>query len=120
MSKEQVQYETVSPCQDRTTRDWYAWINKIPPKPDDFHVVGEIEVPNPGVFAVLTKKVPQGINPKILLLDLLLIQKPGIWPQVITSIQVRFDAIVTGNVYEEVNIFCAGDDLVRIPVEEVS
>ena len=23
------------------TRDWYAWINLMPPKPDDFHVVGE-------------------------------------------------------------------------------
>lgn len=44
------------------TRDWYAWINLMPPKPDDFHVVGEVFVSNQGVQAQLCVKEPQGIN----------------------------------------------------------
>ena len=24
------------------TRNWYAWINTMPPKPDDFHIIGEV------------------------------------------------------------------------------
>ena len=52
---------------------WYARINMMPPPPDDFHVIGEVEVANPGVKAELTKRIPQGINQKILLLDLHLV-----------------------------------------------
>ncbi|HJU40844.1 MAG TPA: hypothetical protein VJ724_14835, partial [Tahibacter sp.] len=76
------------------TRNWYAWINKMPPPPDDFHVVGEVEVPNPGIEALLTVRSPQGINPDILLLDLHLFQKPGVWPQVVTWVQARYDKVL--------------------------
>ena len=63
------------------TRNWYAWINTMPPKPDDFHIIGEVFVGNPGVEALLTPKQPQGINPRIFLLDLHLIQKPECGPK---------------------------------------
>ena len=76
------------------TRNWYAWINTMPPKPDDFHIIGEVFVGNPGVEALLTPKQPQGINPRIFLLDLHLIQKPGMWPQVMTWVQARYDFII--------------------------
>jgi hypothetical protein len=53
------------------TRNWYAWINIMPPRPlHSFHVSGEVLVGNPGVEAFLTVKEPQGINGDILLLDL--------------------------------------------------
>ena len=34
---------------------------------------------------------PQGINPAILMLDLHLVQKPGMWPQVLAVAHARYD-----------------------------
>lgn len=65
-------------------KDWHAWLNAMPPKPDDFHVAGDVFVSNPGIIASLTMRAPQGINPTILILDLNLIQRSGMWPQVMT------------------------------------
>ena len=99
------------------TRDWYAWNDTMPPKPDVFHVVGEVQVPNPGVDVMLVPRNPQGINPKILLLDIHLSQRPGIWPQVVVWKQARYDK--TNAVYESVQIFFGDDTIVNIPVDIV-
>lgn len=98
---------------------WYAWINMMPPPPDDFHVIGEIEVANPGVKAELTKRIPQGINQKILLLDLHLVQQPGMWPQVMTSATARYDQILTPKSvhFEQVQIFYMGSVIATLDVE---
>ena len=108
------------PCADLQSRDWYAWINRMPPPPDDFHVTGEVLVANPGVEPLLTPKEPQGINPKILLMDLLLCQKPGIWPQVLTWKAVRYDKVRPGVDYEQVQVFCGDRVIADIPVQIVS
>ena len=104
------------------TKDWYAWVNLMPPKPDDFHVIGEILVGNPGIQAQLSVKEPQGINPNILLLDLHLVQQPGLWPQVMTWVQVRYDKILTPRSprFEQVDIFFDGTSIgPLISVDEV-
>lgn len=103
------------------TKDWYAWINAQPPKPDDFHVVGKVLVGNPGVLAQLSVKHPQGINPDILLLDLHLVQQPGVWPQVLTWKQARFDEVLTSSSpsYTNVEVFFDGESIANIPVETV-
>lgn len=106
-------------CQGVETRDWYAWNNKMPPKPDDFHVVGEVQVANPGIEVSLIPRVPQGINPKILLMELHLRQLPGFWPQVLTLKQVRYDKILVNSDYESVNIFCGSEIIADITVENV-
>jgi len=101
-------------------RDWYAWIDVMPPPPNHFHVVGEVFVANPGVEAVVAVKEPQGTNPAILLLDLHLTQKPGMWPQVMTWIQARYDKTLTpvGPRYAEVQVFGSDGLLARMPVNE--
>jgi hypothetical protein len=103
------------------TRDWYAWINRMPPPPDDFHVIGEVEVGNPGIEAILCPKVPQGINPEILLLDLHLVQRPGQWPDVVTWAQARYDKIfVSGSTaYTDVEVFHKGEVIASIKVESI-
>ncbi|MCR9118629.1 MAG: META domain-containing protein [bacterium] len=106
-------------CKGVETRDWYAWNNKMPPKPDDFHIVGEVEVVNPGIEVSLIPLVPQGINPRILLMGLHLRQLPGIWPQVLTSKQVRYDKVMVDSDYESVTIFCGGDIITSISVETI-
>ena len=37
---------------------------------------------------------PQGINPAILMLDLHLVQKPGMWPQVLAVAHARYDRVL--------------------------
>lgn len=59
------------------------WNDTMPPKPDTFHMVGEVQVPNPGVEVLLAPRTPQGINPQTLLLTLLLVQRAGVWPQLV-------------------------------------
>ena len=101
------------------TRNWHAWNNQMPPKPDDFHIVGEVDVPNPGVDVELLARVPQGGNPQIFLSDLIMVQRPGIWPQVITTKQVRYDKVLVNSVYTEVNVFLSEKPIAKISVETV-
>ena len=86
------------------TRDWKAWNDLMPPKPDYLHVIGEIEVPNPGVEPLLRPSEPQGRNPLILILDLYLCQMPGMWTQALTWKPVRFDTEIDGSGYTQVHI----------------
>lgn len=111
---------TTMSCDGVTTRDWRAWVNLMPPKPDDLHVVGEVLVPNPGVEPLLTPRIPQGINPAILMLDLLLLQRGGIWPQVLVWRTARYDKIVEGVPYEQVQVMCGSDTLATVAVETIS
>lgn len=99
--------------------NWYAWIDLMPPPPNHFHVVGDVMVANPGVDVFLTPKVPQGINPTILLLDLILIQRPGFWPQVLTIKQARFDKVMKDNLYKSVVVFSGDEAIAEMPVDEI-
>ena len=99
------------------TRDWNAWNDLMPPKPDEFHVVGEVQVPNPGVDVLLAPRLPQGINPRILLLDLILIQRPGNWTQLLVWKQARYDKLNAK--YESVQIFFGADVIATMPVDIV-
>lgn len=75
-------------------RKWAAWVNAMPSKPAELHVVGEVEFPHPGWHGYLRERVPQGINPTILMLDLVLVEQPGIWPEVMTWRAVGFHKAV--------------------------
>ncbi len=106
-------------CSGITTRDWYAWLNLMPPGPCQLHVSGEIQVPNPGVDPLITPREPQGINPAVFLLDLYLVQRPGLWPDVLVWKQVRYDKVLPSKQeYSEVQIFCGDIVIATIPVQE--
>lgn len=70
-----------------------------------YYVAGEVCVPNPGIEAKLRYRVPQGTNPKILMLNLVLIQRPGIWPQVETLVSARYIRMGKPGQYTEVDIY---------------
>jgi len=76
-------------------RNWHAWLDTMPPKPNTLHVAGDVVVGNPGVHAVLSMREPQGINPTILILDLHLVQQPGNWPQVVSCASAKFERIIS-------------------------
>lgn len=103
------------------TRDWHAWLNAMPPGPESFHVTGEVLVGNPGVLAQLSVKHPQGINSDILLLDLNLVQQPGMWAQVMTWAQARFDKTLPPKCarYKHVEIFYNNEKIAEMPVQIV-
>ncbi|GGK29679.1 hypothetical protein [Salinarimonas ramus] len=76
------------------TAQWAAFLNKMPPPPDNFYVVGAVTVGNPGVRPVLTA-AEDALGPDgTLQLDLHLVQEPGMWPMVITTKDVRYDRVV--------------------------
>lgn len=99
-------------------RDWHAWLNTMPPKPDEFHVAGDVLVSNPGVQPILTIREPQStsINPTILILDLNLVQQPGMWPQLMTCAPVRLDRVMPPKAesYQAVEIYSQGEKIAFI------
>ena len=108
------------PCNKETrTRHWYAWLDLTPPTPDHLRVTGEVFVANPGVEARLVPHEPQGINPRILMLDLLLCQKPGIWPQHFVWTRAKFKRTGRNLRYDQVDILCGDQIIASIPVEDV-
>lgn len=106
-----------SPSQPATV--WRATINKMPPPPDVLHVRGHVEVANPGVDVVLNRRNPQGTNPTILLLDLVLVQQPGEWPQVVVTKLATYEEKHSDLAYVTVEIHAQGQPVVSIPVEVV-
>jgi len=118
MSKNtKVSQTTLIACSN--TRNWYAWNDLMPPKPNFFQVIGQVEVSNSGVVPNLSVRIPQGVNPTILLLDLDLIQLPGEWPQVMRWIQARYDQVVLEPRYQTVSVSCCGEEIVQLPVQDI-
>lgn len=101
------------------TADWYAWMNRMPPGPGSFHLMGTVLVSNPGVTARLKRGEPQGINPAELIVDLVLEQQPGFWPSVVTAVSVRYDESPAGVSYTGVLVRVAGGDGIHLEVETV-
>ena len=118
MSNENQNVPTIISKGKILTQNWNAWNDLMPPKPNHINVVGEVQVGNPGILAQLNPKVPQGINPTILMLDLHLVQQPGIWPQHVTFAQARYTKIENGK-YGEVAIYFGGTEIAKIQVKDV-
>jgi len=114
---DEILQSTCLPCKNSQTREWFAWNDLSPPAPDYFHLTGEVFVANPGVDPLLVASEPQGINPKILLLDLYLCQKSGFWPQVLVWKPVRFEKKISDG-YTDVVIRCDGEEIVSLQVED--
>ncbi len=94
---------------------WKAWQDSMPPGPSTIHVVGKCVFPTTGYKVKLTKAVPQGINPAILLLRLTITKPSGIVLPVIQKVEVRFRA-KTKTKYTHVTIL---PDNVTVKVQQV-
>ena len=100
------------------TKDWYAWINKMPLSPPTLNITAEVLAANSGMTTELTVRKHQGFNPAILMLDLNLHEKQGNHPQILTWKQVRF-AKPAHTKYLQVEIFYKGESVKVVEVEEV-
>ena len=102
--------ETKSAC-----TDWTAIHDFMPPGPAHLTVSGKCTFPTPGYKVTLTKKVPQGIIPAILLLEKTVTPPSGPQPDVVTTISVKYEE-VTDHRYTEVEL----SDGTKIKVQDVS
>ena len=103
-------------CYGAQTKDWYAWNNLMPPKPDDFHAVGQVQVANPGVEVEL---VCRGQSNGTIQLSVVLYQRPGIWPQVLTWKEARYDRVLCGDGYKKAEIYCGDDKIADLKVDNI-
>jgi hypothetical protein len=97
--------------------DWSAIHDFMPPGPARLRVNGKCTFPTPGYKVTLKKKVPQGIDPAILLLDKIVTPPSGPQPEVITTIDVTPYEEVTNQRYTEVEVLPDGT---KIVVQNVS
>ncbi len=97
-----------------TCDNWYAWIDTQPVRPPKLMVVGDVSVPSGGYSVALEMRTPQGFNPSILLLDLIVTPPPpgSIVTQAFVCHQVRFERILTpcDTHYTSVTVHQRGED----------
>jgi hypothetical protein len=86
-----------------------------PPAAPVLTVVGECTLPTAGYSMELRRHDPQGINPRDLLLDLVVHEPTGPVAQVITTLEARYEE-ETDFEYESVTILPDGPS---IPVEKI-
>jgi hypothetical protein len=94
------------------TRDWKADLQ--PGAPAKLIVTGQVEITNTSAAPQLHVRSPQGINPRILLLDLLF-RSSGHGE--VTWQDVRYEADIQKEQYFAVEIFCSGAEIVQVKVE---
>jgi hypothetical protein len=81
----------VQPSTPHNCRDWEAWHDRMPGAQATLHVTGRCEFPTSGYSVRLERHEPQGINPRDLLLDLVITEPTGPVTQVVTEEEVRYD-----------------------------
>lgn len=101
------------------TKDWHAWLNTMPPGPHMLHVTGNVQVGNPGVDVFLYKIEPPNSKSATLNLELVLVQRPGIWPQHVVLKQARYDQVTKVEI-TTVDILSFATVIASIPVQIVS
>ncbi|MET3712021.1 hypothetical protein ABIC65_002733 [Sphingomonas trueperi] len=84
----------------------FVAVQDVPPQKTLFiEVLGEVLVGNPGIDVELSYAIPQGINPQILVLRANLIQKAGLWPQLMTWKPARYFSLLQKyDQYSEVQV----------------
>ncbi|MFT4115590.1 hypothetical protein [Bradyrhizobium sp.] len=81
-----------------------AWIDHMSGDGPKLIVVGEVQVPTMGWYVKLTRRVAQGINPNILILDVTAerpLDKAG---ETTTTIPLRYEERPPGRLYTQVMI----------------
>ena len=96
--------------------NWKAWLDTMPPGTPTLHVTGKCVFPTHGYKVTLKKAIPQGINPKILLLQKIVTPPGGPVIQTPETVQVKY-SLKTKTKYTNVTILPDG---VTVKVQIVS
>jgi hypothetical protein len=98
--------------------EWKAWRDRIPPDPATLHVSGKHTFPTAGYSAELKPASPQGINPKIYILDMMIHKPVDPVIQVPEEVNIEYNE-KTDVIYEQVCIRISSTEQVCVSVEEV-
>ena len=100
------------------TRDWEALeMTDMIGQHGQITVTGEVELTETGTTAELREHVPSGLDPKILLLDLVIHRQGGIQGHIAWFEKLTFKMRSSGNAYGEVDILHGGNVVQRVKVE---
>lgn len=99
--------------------DFSAWINLQPPGPSKLIVVGKVVTNGGQLQPKLTERVPQGLNPTILLLDLTIVDTGGVGTADVAPRDVRFEKPASEGEYKQVEIHFDGQLQLSLDVTEV-
>ena len=94
---------------------WQATHDFMPPGPARLIIAGTCEMPTPGYQLTLVRAIPQGINPRNLVVTLKVQPPSGIVSQVVTPTEARYEE-KTNEHYDFADILPRG---VSVPVREV-
>jgi hypothetical protein len=97
-------------------KDWSAWHDRQPVEPATLHVVGKCNFTTSGYKVELKPASPQGINPKIYILQKIVTPPRGASNDVLTIVSVQYNEKTNAH-YDQVLIV---PDNVTVPVKEVS
>lgn len=100
------------------SRKWNAWLDLMPMGPPTLHVTGEVETPASNHVPTLTEAEPQGINEKILILDLDIVDSGGIGTQAFGYRDASFEKRVERGQYTHVEVRFHGAFVVAVEVTE--
>ena len=95
--------DTLDESKDAPKTELHAFHNFQPIAEPTLRVEGTITMPTPGFSLELQESSPQGINPAILLLDLVVSDPDGVVAQVVTPTPVLFTK-ETRETYTQVSI----------------
>lgn len=99
------------------TRNWSAnELSDLVGRNSHVEVKGEVETGATNLKPKLSYRVPQGFNPRILLLDLTIESEGGFGGQVVMFRKVDYSRPTSGNDYDEVDILFEGAVIQRITV----
>ena len=101
------------------TSDWAAWVNQLAGAERSLHVSGTVRLPSPGYTAELQLHSPQGINPRELVLDLRITKLPGVWPQHVFGVSVRYDVAPFQGDYDGVTVRIPHDEDIHFEVDQI-
>jgi hypothetical protein len=88
-----------------------AWIDRMPGARPKLIAIGDVQVPTSGWHVWLTKRVPQGTNPNVLILDVNAQKPSGIVLEVVTKIPLRFQESPPQHEYTQVTIVDGKDEV---------
>lgn len=93
-------------------RDFEAWHDTMPGTEPTVHVHGYVDTPTDGWSARLEYAEPQGINPRVLELELKVEEPEGAAPDVLSELEVKFER-ASEEGYDQVHVRGCGTFEVR-------
>jgi hypothetical protein len=100
-------------------RTFKAWLDHASRSKPKLIVTGELEVPTSAWEALMLLKQPQGLNPKILLLEVHAQAPTGHVSQIAQKIPLRYEQPASPDAYKQVTILYDSDS-VTVDVKPVN